>query len=319
MNNSSRLTRRVLALALSLPVLAAALAASRPAQAAVYSYVDWTVVDVAKGTASGTITLPDASTVTVTFAAINPDGTAGNLYGAQIDGAGTNYWVPATPYMSPLVENAPPGTDILQLSGGVQQIYKVTLSEPIKDPVMAIVSLGSPSITTSYNFDSPFTIVSQGAGYWGGGDTALVQLPNNVLQGTEGHGTIRFVGTFATFSWTVPVPESWHGFNFAIRTTERLEPTPDAAADGPGDGGGPPDVNSETSPADAGLDRASDVVADAAADGPSDAARSDGPTAPRKSGCDCAMGAAAGGGNAGMVVLPALFGLLALARARRRR
>jgi hypothetical protein len=80
-------------------------------------------------------------------------------------------------------------------------------------------------VSTRYDFDSPFTIVSQGAGFWGGGSSALVQLPGDILQGNEGHGTIQFIGTFSTFSWTVPTPENWHGFTFGIRTTERIEPS----------------------------------------------------------------------------------------------
>ena len=170
-------------------VAAAAMVGLAPgrAVAAVYRYVDWTVADVAAGTASGTITLPDASVVTVTLAATSepPTGAAGDLYGAQtVSGAGNNYWLPDEPYISTQVENPPPSTDILQLQGGENQIYTVTLSEPIKDPVMAIVSLGQPGVPTTYNFDSPFTIVSQGVGFWGGSATALVQLPSNVLQGS---------------------------------------------------------------------------------------------------------------------------------------
>lgn len=195
-----------------------------------YYYVDWLSADVALGTAMGVITLPDSSTVTVTFAALNPDGSAGNLSNAQTNG-GTNYWTPADPYLSAEVENAPPDSDILQLEGGQNQLYRVTLSEPIRDPVMAIVSLGQPAITTQYEFDVPFTIVSQGRGYWGGSATALAVLPSNVLQGTEGHGTIRFIGVFSTFSWTVPIPEFWHGFTFGIRTTERIEPSDAGVAD----------------------------------------------------------------------------------------
>ena len=205
---------------------------AEPAGAATFNYVDWVDADVAAGTASGVITLPDSSTVTVSFSAIGADGGTGVLYGAQV-GAGTNYWNPATPFISSEVENAPPTPDILQLLGGLNATYVVTLSEPIKDPVMAIVSLGQSSVPTTYDFDSPFTIVSQGAGYWGGSATALTALEGDVLEGREGHGTIRFIGTFARFSWTVPTPEQWHGFTFAIRTTERLEPTPDA-----GDAGG---------------------------------------------------------------------------------
>jgi hypothetical protein len=198
----------------------------------------------ALGTAYGVITLPDSSTVGVSFAAINAGGGAGNLAGVQTSG-GTNFWSPDTPYISAEVENAPPTPDILQLQGGQNQIYQVTLSEPIRDPIMAIVSLGQPAVTTSYEFDAPFAIVSQGAGYWGGNATALVALPNNVLQGTEGHGTIRFMGTFATFSWTVPVPEYWHGFTFGIRTTERIEPSDAGVSDASIDDVGEPDASED--------------------------------------------------------------------------
>jgi hypothetical protein len=224
-------------------VCALACAASGVAQAAVYSYVDWMSADVARGTAAGVITLPDQSTVKVTFAAQLPVGVpVATLYGAQVAaGQGTNYWNPIDPYISPEVQNGPPGTDIIQLSGGKSEVYTVTLSEPIEDPILAIVDLGSAAQPITYDFDSPFTIVSQGKGYFGGGPNALVQLPNNVLQGASGHGTIQFLGTFSTFSWTVPIPETWHGFTFGIRTTLRMEPSPDGGVggmDGGPDGGG---------------------------------------------------------------------------------
>ncbi len=212
-------------------LVALALAAAGSVAAAPYYYVDWTAANVGLGTASGTITLPNASTVTVSFAATNQNGSPGTLYGAQING-GINYWNPSTPYTSNQVDNAPPGTDILQLAGGLNQTYTVTLSEAIKDPIMSIVSLGRNGSNTVYDFNAPFTIVSQGAGYWGGGPNALAQGPNDTLIGNEGHGTIQFIGTFSTFSWTVPSPEAWHGFTFGIRTTEAIEPTPDAATTG---------------------------------------------------------------------------------------
>ena len=196
------------------------------AQAVPYHYVDWTAADVAGGTASGTITLPDTSTVTVTFEAINPDNTPGQLYFAQTDGTGTDFWNPSAPYISTEVDNAPPDTDIVALVGGVNQTYRVTLSEAIRDPIMAIVSLGSGGTPTTYDFDSPFDIVSQGVGFWGGSATALSEQPGDILYGAEGHGTIQFIGTFTTFTWVVPTPETWHGFTFGIRTTEAIEPTP---------------------------------------------------------------------------------------------
>jgi MYXO-CTERM domain-containing protein len=259
-------------------VIAGSSLLSSVASAATYYYVDWTTADVAHGTASGVINVADAGMVTVQFAALTADGGTGNLYGAQVGGTGTtNYWNPSTPYISTEVENPPPGTDILQLSGGQDETYRVTLSEAIKDPIMAIVSLGAVGTPTTYDFDSPFTIVSQGVGYFGGGDAGLQQLPDDVLQGTEGHGTIQFIGTFSTFSWTVPTPETWHGFTFGIRTTEALEPTPDAGPDA-GDAGtveggdagveaGSVDagVTSEAGPDAGSLDAAAPPTPDAAA------------------------------------------------------
>lgn len=203
---------------------AAVLAISGLTQAAPYFYVDWTSANVGAGTASGLITLPDASTVSVNFAATFANGSPGTLNFAQTNG-GTNYWSPSTPYISSQVDNAPPDSDIVSLVGGQNQIYTVTLGAAIKDPIMAIVSLGRGGSNTTYDFDSPFTIVSQGTGFWGGNATALAQLPGDILRGNEGHGTIQFIGTFTTFSWTVPTPENWHGFTFGIRTTEALEPT----------------------------------------------------------------------------------------------
>lgn len=184
-------------------------------------YVDWTSASAGDGTASGVINLPDGSQVDVGFTAVFADGSNGSMAFTQTE-CGTNYWNPSSPYISPEVPNAPPDCDILALQGGQDQIYRLTLSEPIVDPLMAIVSLGQPNVPTTYDFDSPFTIVSQGPGYWGGTSSSLQQLPDDVLQGTEGHGTIRFLGTFDTFSWTVPSPEYWHGYTFGIRTSEAL-------------------------------------------------------------------------------------------------
>ncbi|MGB0629091.1 MAG: PEP-CTERM sorting domain-containing protein [Alphaproteobacteria bacterium] len=208
-------------------ISAAALLWAAPAGAVPYHYVDWTSADVAGGTASGTITLPDSSTVTVDFEAINADDMPGNLFFAQTAG-GTNYWAAngGAPYISSEVDNAPPDSDIVALIGGVNQTYRVTLSEPIKDPIMAVLSLGQGGVPTTYDFDSPFDIVSQGSGHWGGTSTSLTELPGDILQGVEGHGTIQFIGTFTTFEWVVPTPETWHGFTFGIRTTEAIEPTP---------------------------------------------------------------------------------------------
>lgn len=208
-----------------------------PAVAAPYFYVDWSTANPGAGTASGTITLPDASVVNVGFSVTKPSGGPGTFSFGQT-GAGTNYWNPTAPYISAQVDNAPPAAEMMALVGGTGgDVYTITLSEAIKDPIMAIVSLGNPNLKITYDFNRPFAIVSQGAGYWGGTSAAncaatpascsLQQLPGDILQGNEGHGTIQFLGTFSTFSWTAPTFENWHGFTFGIRTTERLEPVPE--------------------------------------------------------------------------------------------
>lgn len=139
-------------------------------------------------------------------------GYSGEIFPAAQTSGGINYWIPGTPYLSPTVTNAPPDPDIIRLSGlsstGVNQ---VTFSQPVKDPIMAIVSLGQPGVKVRYNFDAPFQVLSCGPGYWGGPGT-LVGLPGNVLEGEEGHGVIQFQGTFTSISWTVSPYEYWHGF-----------------------------------------------------------------------------------------------------------
>ena len=121
-------------------LVAGLLGAPGVASAAVYSYVEWSAADVANGTASGLITLPDQSTVKVSFAARTATGAPGTLYGAQINGQGTNYWTPSAPYISSEVENPPPDADILRLSGGNDDIYTVTLSEPRYATYVAILA-----------------------------------------------------------------------------------------------------------------------------------------------------------------------------------
>jgi PKD repeat protein len=190
-------------------------------------YVDWTSANPAGGTATGVINLPNGDAVGIDFEAVETVGgveVPGFFYGAQTAG-GTNFWSPSAPYESIEVPNAPPASDILQLQGGTATTYRVTLTEPIVDPIMAIHSLGQGGKPTTYDFDSPFDIVSQGVGYHGGCGTCLVELNGDILLGEEGHGTIRFDGSFSTFSWTVPTPEVWHGFTFAIRTTAALGDT----------------------------------------------------------------------------------------------
>jgi len=205
----------------ALTVLAAMLSSS--AFALPYYYTDWTSANPGAGTAHGLITLPDSSTVTVDFSAVYGDGSAGSFVGAYTSANWTGWSAYSSDYLSAQVSTIP-YPDMLQLQGGQNQIYKVHLGAAIKDPIMAIVSLGASGTNTHYNFDSPFSILSQGYDGWGGCPACLIQSGNDLI-GNEGSGTIQFIGTFSDFSWTVPVGEYWHGFTFGIRTTQALEPT----------------------------------------------------------------------------------------------
>lgn len=191
------------------------------ASAVPYYYTDWTSWNPGAGTAVGTITPSGGAPVTVHFDAIRSNGTNGSFMGVY----GPSIWTPVNTFISTQVDNAST-FEALQLVGENNMTYRVTLSEIIKDPLMAITTLGSGSIPATYDFNAPFTILSQGPTCcWGGGPNQLTQSGNS-LTGREGAGSIQFIGNYSTFSWTMPNSEYWHAFTFGIRTTEALEPTP---------------------------------------------------------------------------------------------
>jgi hypothetical protein len=189
------------------------------AHAAPYYYTDWTSWNPGAGTAVGTITPSSGPAVTVNFDAIRSNGTNGTFLGVY----GSSIWSPTTAYVSSQVSNASP-FEAIQLVGENNMTYRVTLSEAIKDPIMAVTTLGQWGGPATYDFNAPFTILSQGRTCcWGSG---VLTQSGNSLTGQEGAGTIQFIGNYSTFSWTMPNSEYWHGFTFGIRTTEALEPTP---------------------------------------------------------------------------------------------
>ncbi len=186
--------------------------ATGTATAQVHSWTDWTSESLgAPGSAGGTLTsVQGLASVTV--------GYSGHLSGAQTAGGGTNFWNPAAPYTSATVSNAPPPTDILQLSFGSASLTQtITFSSPLTNPKMAIMSLGAVGAPTVWTFDRPFTILSQGTGFFGPG--TLTSGIGNALTGSEGHGTIQFNGTFSSISWTATNPENFSGFTIGAPTT----------------------------------------------------------------------------------------------------
>jgi hypothetical protein len=183
-------------------------------QAAPLTWTDWTAADSssAKGTLGG---------IDVTFTgAIDP--------AAQTNG-GTNYWAVNSQIYTPTgVENPPPDSDIIRLTGGANSgVQTLTFSAPVVNPLLAIMSLGRTNVETLYSFDSPFDVLRSGAGYFGGG--VLQELAGNVLSGKEGHGLIQFSGTFSSISWR-STEEYWHGFQVGYVDADQTAPVPVPAA-----------------------------------------------------------------------------------------
>ncbi|MBL8887153.1 MAG: hypothetical protein JNK16_10865, partial [Phycisphaerales bacterium] len=172
---------------------------------------DWAVWTNSTGAPSGTVTGTLASE-------LGPVGVTytGEIFFSQINNLGTYFYSPSTPFISSTVPNQPPRADIIALQGGSSMgVHTLQFSPPVDDPVMAIVSLGQPGVVVTYDFDVPFTILSFGPGYWGGPGT-LNNVGGRRLTGTEGHGTIRFIGRVSSISWTIPNPETWHGFTVGL-------------------------------------------------------------------------------------------------------
>jgi hypothetical protein len=153
---------------------------------------------------------------------------SGDINPAAQTACGTNFWVPDAPYLSATVDNAPPPCDVIRLTGGIPGTgtQTVTFASPVTDPVFAILSLGQPGVPVLYDFDADFTILSQGAGFFGGGPTSLTRPTATQLEGREGHGAIQFAGTFTSISWTMPLAEFWHGFQVGLPEQQAVIPEP---------------------------------------------------------------------------------------------
>ena len=182
--------------------LMATLVTVRPASADV-SWTDWTsaVPSGGPGAISGVM-----GVINVTY--------AGDYLSLV-----TNYpsWTPAGSYTDGvLVPNAPPPADnIIQLVGGNPDVNTVSFSAPVTNPVMAIWSLGSGGNPAVFVFQNAApTIVAGGpsAEYHGASITPIF----NGVAGAEGNGTVEFVGTFNSISWTNPESEYWYGFTVGM-------------------------------------------------------------------------------------------------------
>ncbi len=162
-----------------------------------------------------------ASAISWTTWSSNTSGTIGSIsvtYSGQLVGLSANYpsWNPAGTFSGGTVGNPPPQSGgMIRLVGGTMTPNTITFSQSVVNPVMAIWSLGAPSIAASFNFTAGenFTIESGGPSAEYGGSSIFVCSGNPLgVCGAEGNGTIQFTGTFSSIAWTNPGFENYYGF-----------------------------------------------------------------------------------------------------------
>ncbi len=188
-------------------------AAAVALSAAPVIWVDWTAGTAgSNGSATGVLDI-GGTIVDVTY--------TGEIAFIQT-GVGTNYFNPATPYISATVDNAPPAAEMIALSQATKKT--LTFSKPIDNLFFAVVSLNG----NGYQFDSDFEIVSTGCGFWGCGGLTKVAVPDGFQMnstGGEPHGVIRFTSAISSITWTSLTNEYWNGFTVG---TYGLAPDPSA-------------------------------------------------------------------------------------------
>jgi hypothetical protein len=196
-------------------------ALAAPASWAAVDWTDWT--SKTSDTVSGSV-LVDSTPVSVTY--------SGAQYSfAQLNGIGTNYWAPTTPYLSPMVGNAPGTSDIVALSASGTST--ITFSQPIVNPLIALVSWNRANVTFGGGTDlQTYNIqyLSSGCGYWGCG-TYATPTGNSFIGSGELHGVIELLGTYSSISFTDSTPENWHGLTVGVEgglATTVPEPATDA-------------------------------------------------------------------------------------------
>jgi len=158
-------------------------------------------------TVVGSVDVSGFGTVDVTY--------TGDWTFAQVNDSGANYWTyPGTYADGTILDNGPSRRDIIALRTAGTTVHTITFSAPVVNPAMAIVSMGQYGTPVQYDFDAPFDIITEGRGAYG--DGSLAELPGDILEGREGHGTIQFQGTFSSINWTVSTDEYWHGFTVGV-------------------------------------------------------------------------------------------------------
>jgi hypothetical protein len=173
----------------------------------------------ATGTASGNI-----GSVTFTY--------TGETAFVDLSGSATsNFFQPTATYTSATVTNAPTDHGLIAIDG-TATLHTITFSTPVTGLIFSEVSMGQPSVATSYTFNQDFTVLSCGpnAFYGGGCFNQAVGTTTNVLSGNEADGTIEFLGPITSLTWTGANPEYWNGFDIGLLSSPTVTTTPEPSS-----------------------------------------------------------------------------------------
>ncbi len=131
---------------------------------------------------------------------------------------GTPTWTPTSTWADGTIlsNGLTPNNNVMMIFGGTPTVNTLSFSQPVIDPVIAIWSLGSvvqgPAsfVFTGYN---PQLVVGGPSSEYGGGPLTLSGV---TVSGLEGNGSVQFLGTYTSISWTNPQFEDFYGFNVGI-------------------------------------------------------------------------------------------------------
>jgi hypothetical protein len=203
MKSSDRLLFTFIAMLLSISF-------ALPASAATV-WTDWTSLTAGAPGALGTL-----NGVAVTY-------TGEVLVGNTVTNGTAGNWSPNSSFIGGTVTTSPSTFgDIIGLNGSTGGTRTITFGSSIVDPVFAIWSLGSPSVSASFTFSLTPTLEAGGLNSQYGG--ASITVLGNVVSGNEGNGVVQFNGTYSSFSWTNTL-ENWYGFTVGTAVSSVPEPT----------------------------------------------------------------------------------------------
>jgi hypothetical protein len=151
-------------------------------------------------------------------------------YTGQNFGIDTNSYIfnaVPTSFTSPTVTNTPGGNGTIAMTGGTDGINNFHFSQAVIDPLIAVWSVGQGGVPVTFNFlnSAPFSILSQGAGAWGGGTVTQTEYS---ITGLEGNALLQFKGSYTDLYFTTPNYEYYYGITVGALLAPVPEPETNA-------------------------------------------------------------------------------------------